>query len=119
MVQCLCTTIPIYNLTQEKAVKKSTLSPFLEIKIGSKKPSFICKTTAILWLFQERERVSSDRLFRVRAKQPYSSEISNLSMQSDVQGDALPIVNPNVKVGEIKCGKLERSYSFQNTKTRQ
>ena len=27
--------------------------------------------------------------------------VSNLSMQSDIQGDALPIVNPNVKVGEI------------------
>ena len=32
----------------------------------------IRKTTAI-WLFQETERVSADRLFRVRLKQPYAS----------------------------------------------
>ena len=32
----------------------------------------INKTTAV-WLFSEGERVSSDRLFRERAKQPYSS----------------------------------------------
>ena len=32
------TTIPIYNLTQEKTVKKPLVPPLLEIKIGSKKP---------------------------------------------------------------------------------
>ena len=40
--------------------------PILELHYGT----FIRKTTAV-WLFQEGERVSSDRLFRVRAKQPF------------------------------------------------
>ena len=44
VVQCLCTYLSLYNLTQEKTVKKPTVSPFLEIKIGSKKSSFTCKT---------------------------------------------------------------------------
>ena len=43
--------------------KKPTISPFVEVSIGSNDhPLFIRKTTAV-WLFQEGERVSSDRLF--------------------------------------------------------
>ena len=30
-----------------------------------------------LWLLQEGERVSADRLFRVRCKQPYSDNLSD------------------------------------------
>ena len=44
-----------------------TYTPLLELSNGT----FIRKTTAV-WLFQEGERVSSDRLFRVRAKQPFT-----------------------------------------------
>ena len=35
---------------------------------------FIRKTTAV-WLLQEGERVSTDRLFRVRHKQPCSTNV--------------------------------------------
>ncbi len=43
------------------------------------KDYFINKTTAV-WLLQEGERVSSDRLFRVRSKQPYSNgSLKNVS----------------------------------------
>ena len=72
------TTIPMYERVEipDKNVKRSTkFSPFLEIKAPNDQTVFIRKTTAI-WLLQEGERVSTDRLFRVRNKQPYNSEIS-------------------------------------------
>ena len=45
------------------------------MKLQDGRITYIKKTTAV-WLFQETERVSSDRLFRVRAKQPMSEEIT-------------------------------------------
>ena len=42
---------------------------FVEVTQNGKS-MFISKTTAV-WLLQEGERVSTDRLFRVRSKQPY------------------------------------------------
>ena len=47
--------------------------PPLEVSSGV----YIRKTT-VLWLLQEGERVSSDRLFRVRATQPYDTSTSQL-----------------------------------------
>jgi len=44
---------------------------FVEVKLGER-TVYIHKTTAV-WLLQEGERVSLDRLFRVRAKQPFST----------------------------------------------
>ena len=43
----------------------------MEVVTSSNKSILIHKTTAI-WLFQEGERISSDQLFRVRCKQPFS-----------------------------------------------
>ena len=45
--------------------------PYLQVEFGGK-IMYIHKTTAI-WLFREDERASSDCLFRVWCKQPYSS----------------------------------------------
>ena len=57
-------------LQNSKAIGKGKkFSPFLEVK-GS--TIFIKKTIAV-WLIQESERVSSDRFYRVRRKQPYTS----------------------------------------------
>ena len=50
---------------------KQVFTPFVEVSIKGH-VVLIRKTTAI-WLFQETERVSADRLFRVRLKQPYAS----------------------------------------------
>ena len=44
---------------------------FVEIECGDK-TVFIHKTTAV-WLLQEGERVSANRLFRVRSKQPFTN----------------------------------------------
>ena len=46
--------------------------PFVGIQCHGK-DYFINKTT-VVWLLQEGEKVSSDRLFRVRSKQPYTSD---------------------------------------------
>ena len=66
------TSLSIYTknpVQSSKASKKC--SRFVEVShVG--RTIYIHKTTAV-WLFQEGERVSSDRLFRVREKQPYSS----------------------------------------------
>ena len=44
---------------------------------------FIHKTTAV-WLMQEGERISSDRLFRVRSKQPFATQVYNqINKQKD------------------------------------
>ena len=60
-------------MQSSKASKKC--SRFVEVShVG--RTIYIHKTTAV-WLFQEGERVSSDRLFRVREKQPYSSVTTN------------------------------------------
>lgn len=69
------TTIPMYKSVKVDGKKgcknRKVFSPFVEIK-SNDKAFFIRKTTAV-WLLQESERASSDRLFRVRHKQPFAS----------------------------------------------
>ena len=74
-----------------------TYTPLLELSNGTS----IRKTTAV-WLFQEGERVSSDRLFRVRAKQPFNTDstATRSDTSSRVNG-ALPQVMETVEVGEM------------------
>jgi len=60
---------------------------------------YIRKSTAV-WLFQEFERVSIDRIFRVRSKQPNSSEFTvNLSEKETRQG--FPQKCKSIKVGDL------------------
>ena len=60
---------------------------------------FIRKTTAV-WLFQEGERVSSDRLFRVQSKQSYVSASSQLThlLDNEVQQ---PYVSKALQLGDL------------------
>ena len=79
--------------------KKSTYSkhcPYVEVKYNSK-TLCINKTTAV-WLLQEGERVSSDRLFRVRHKQPYSSDPQP---QRHITFNTEPSVSETIEVGNI------------------
>lgn len=62
---------PSFTLNANTPEIRSKHCPYVEIQRDGKS-YFINKTTAV-WLFSEGERVSSDRLFRVRAKQPYSN----------------------------------------------
>ena len=68
-------SLPMFEVKDVVSNKKSTYSkhcPYVEVRYNSM-TLCINKTTAV-WLLQEGERVSSDRLFRVRHKQPYSSD---------------------------------------------
>ena len=53
----------------DSSSKKSKFCPFVEVSNNKKKVA-IHKT---VWLLQEGEQISTDRLFRVRAKQPFST----------------------------------------------
>ena len=74
-------TIPMYSLKNYDSLEnylsglssnaKQVFTPFVEVNVKGR-AVLIRKSTAI-WLFQETERVSADRLFRVRLKQPYAS----------------------------------------------
>ena len=63
------------------------------------KTVFIRKSTAI-WLFQECKHVSSDRLFRVRARQPHSSE-SEISLPKVKHMEIFPKKCETLNVGDI------------------
>lgn len=74
---------------------------------------FIRPQTAV-WLFQEGERVSSDRLFRVRCKQPYCTTTS-LVKQTVNSEAAQPIVSSTVQIGELQVNggwKIGRVLQF-------
>ena len=60
---------------------------------------FIRKSTAI-WLFQECECVSSDRLYRVRARQPHSSE-SEISLPKVKHMEIFPTKCETLNIGDI------------------
>lgn len=64
------TVLPTYEKSSTPLRKGKCVSRFVEVHQNGH-TDFIHKTTAV-WLFQEGERVSSDHLFHVRAKQPYS-----------------------------------------------
>ena len=66
-----------FSSGNEQQQKKFT--HFIEVKHHDK-IFHIYKLTAV-WLFQECERVSADRLFRVRSKQPYSSNFRPDTLQ--------------------------------------
>lgn len=68
------TSLPMFEIS-DASKKKSTNSKhcrYVEVEYNGK-TLCINKITAV-WLLQEGKRVSSDRLFRVRSKQPYSSD---------------------------------------------
>ena len=91
--------LPIYQLEHDlpKAAHKPKFCAFVEVEHNDKKV-FIHKTI-VVWLMQEGERFSSDRLFRVRTKQPFS--IDSKSKASASVSVALPIVASTVDIGNV------------------
>ena len=77
-LSALHSTLSETSTTQNKCNK---YSPVLKLSDGK-----IIRKTTTIWLFQEGEHVSSYRLFRVRAKQPFSSETrTNISEKPPVK----------------------------------
>ena len=92
--------LPCYCFTDNSKPNKKTFSPFIEVSVKDKTFS-IRKTTAI-WLLQENERVSSDRLFRVREKQPYSSS----SLTTTPVSFTAPSVSEKAHIGDLCVFKV-------------
>ena len=64
------TSLPEYDKISHQELDST--SAFVKVTNNDEKGTYIRKSSAV-WLFQEAERVSSDRLFRVQAKQPTES----------------------------------------------
>ena len=93
------TLIPLYRVGDQNdaSVKRKQSNNFLEVQHKGEK-IFIRKST-LVWMFQEGERVSTDRLFRVRVKQPYSTSLQQISSKCD--NSSLPHVQEFVELGDI------------------
>jgi hypothetical protein len=72
-------------------------SPFVEVKLGERNV-YIRKTTAI-WLFQDTERVSSDRIFRVRATQPGKSV--DKVIETPKENSNVPVIAKHIVTGDV------------------
>ena len=120
-------TVPLYikiDCSKKQQVRK--FSPFVEVSHNGK-VFHIRKSTAV-WLFQECERVSTDRLYRVRSKQPYSSSTKTISSQAKTNSPqvfTLPTKLQNIQIGDIcvfsmqgrrKIGKVLQ-FHFDEGKT--
>ena len=70
---------------------------FVEVIHNSEK--LFKRKTTLVWLFQENERISSDRLFRVREHQPFNS--SGKIIMSQCDNSKLPTVKDSVCLGDI------------------
>ena len=121
-------TLPLYSVEQsEKKMTKRCKShdTFIPIEHNGKQ-IFIHKVTAV-WLFQEGERVSSDRLFRVRSKQPHSHEpYKALNVTSEQIDNKMPVVCETIQIGDVcvfseneEEWKLGRVVKFAFTRNEQ
>ena len=80
-------------------------SQFLEVKSGI----YVRKST-IVWLLQESEWVSTDRLFRVREKQPEIKQENKKSSIISHKSSVLPIVSDYIVLGDVCVFKIQ-SYN--------
>lgn len=103
------TGLPTYERkkTSSKKSKESKFSHFVEVCLGNKSV-YIHKTTAV-WLLQEGERVSTDHLFRVRAKQPFSTEVCR---QNPKSSDSKPTIIDTVSIGDV-CAFKEGEHHWR------
>jgi len=104
-------TIPMYKELELPPKQQNTthnqFSPFVEIFLRDQSV-FIRKTT-VVWLLQESEFVSNDRLFRVRAKQPHSCIRFNPNVTEDNQSH-LPTVKNFVQIGDMCAFKSAKFW---------
>ena len=90
----------MYKKEEPKTASKDVdaiTSPFVKMELDGKDDMYIRKRTAV-WLFQDSERLSSDRLFRVRAKQPFAAE--KLLKQKMLESNK-PQIAAHVLVGDL------------------
>ena len=122
MKKTLSNTISFYSPDEEADTKQHHFhqkkhSEFIPVTHNNK-TVYIRKSTAI-WLFQEFESVSRDCLFRVRSKQPNSSEfLVNLSEKKLNVVKMLPQKCEVINIGDIcifqkhRCGEWKIGSFF-------
>ena len=98
--------VPLYY-PQEIERKPAGITPFVEVCI--KGHTFMVRKTTAIWLFQESERVSADRLFRVRDKQPFATSTSKAP---DIPNYTLAKALPVIQVGELCVMKVSNSWKL-------
>ena len=106
------TTIPTYKLTESENKERQKFKKdkkFIEI-IHNGESVFVRKTT-LVWLFQEGERISNDRLFRIRLKQPFNKTLQDDASQSE--DSSLPVVNEHISLGDICVFRTPKSISSE------
>ena len=101
-VESCSTSVPVYKKKvvedEEDSQSYSLKSQYVEVTLRNKETIFIRKQTAV-WLFQDAERLSSDRIFRVRAKQP-GDKGDSLNLPCNIEHAQ------TVKAGYIVVGDL-------------
>ena len=103
----ISTSLPLY--TPEKQEKEDSIStPFLPIKYNGQ-IMYIRKSTSVC-LFNEGERLSSDRLFRVRNTQPF-----NTMAAEDKQASKELNVSDIISIGDICTFHIENEIKVGKT----
>ena len=95
------TGLPMYqpeldSKSKTTSRKTTQICRFVEVHCNER-TVYIHKTSAV-WLLQEGERVSADRMFRVRAKQPFCVS-SKPSSQVTEGSSTVPVVCTTLQVG--------------------
>ena len=93
------TTIPIYKKANKSQEKQNFTRDHKFIEINHNDESIFIRKTTLVWLFQEGERVSSDRLFRVRSTQPYSKALQSITKHD--RDFKLPMTDEQVSLGDL------------------
>lgn len=96
--------------TNQLEKKRKLSNKFVEVDHNGE-TIYIRKST-LVWLFQEGERVSGDRLFRVRIKQPYSSSLHHIIPAKQLQEiqTRVPQAEEFVELGELCAFINEQSW---------
>jgi len=105
-IKLLSTTIPFYSFNEQEEEQQKAISPFIEISTNNR--TFLIRKTTVIWLLQESERVSTDRLFRVRNKQPFADIDS--SKQPISITHTVPIVSSVLQVGNLCVLKVSANW---------
>jgi len=106
-------SVPMYDVKSSENEKKITKArskhrPYIEISHCGKSV-YIHKTTAV-WLLQEGEQLSTDRLFRVRNKQPFMDYSDSLVSDSDLSSS--PAVCKVIHIGDICAFRYEQYWQI-------
>ena len=123
-VQNVTTSLPLYKSTIT-TTKSKERGQFLQIDYNGH-PMYIRKSTTV-WLFNEGERLSSDRLIRVRDSQPFNV-LTTEHVQDDLHvaetistGDMCVFaINEDLKIGRVLqfAYLTEKQKKYDNAKTR-